>query len=55
MERVQVDHKEISRLLDEDYHAALNMIGEGGPIYAAVEDDAIEEVKKEAKKAEELQ
>jgi len=54
MERARVDQKEITRLLDEDYYAALNMIGEGGPDYAAIEDDAPEEVKRDAKKAEEL-
>lgn len=55
MERARVDQKEIPRLLDEDYYASLNMIGEGAPDYAAAEDDdAPEEVKREEKKAENL-
>ncbi|HSI68350.1 MAG TPA: hypothetical protein VK947_13065 [Planococcus sp. (in: firmicutes)] len=41
MEKSRTDSHEISRRLDEDFLAALNMIGEGSPDYMAdLEDDA---------------
>jgi len=55
MDRARVLPKEVVRQLDDDYFAALNMIGEGGPDYAAVEeDDALEEVLREEAKAKDL-
>ncbi|WP_186763832.1 hypothetical protein [Planomicrobium sp. CPCC 101079] len=56
MDRARAFPKEVVRQLDEDYIAALNMIGEGGPEYAAVEeDDFLEENKREEAKAKNLQ
>lgn len=56
MNRARAFPKEVVRQLDEDYIAALNMIGEGGPEYAAFEeDDLLEEVKREEAKANDLQ
>ena len=41
MEKSRMDSHELSRRLDEDFLAALNMIGEGSPDYMAdLEDDA---------------
>ena len=55
MDRSRVYPKEAVRQLDEDYFAAINMIGEGGPEYAAFEeDDVLEEVKREEAKAKVL-
>lgn len=55
MDRVRAFPKDVVRQLDEDYFAALNMIGEGGPEYAAFEEDeVVEEVKREEAKAKDL-
>jgi hypothetical protein len=55
MDRSRVYPKEVVRQLDEDYIAALNMICEGGPEYAAIEEDEVlEEVKSEEAKVQDL-
>lgn len=55
MVRKQVDPVEIDRQFDEDYSAALNMIGESAPDYAAAQDDSVpEEMKREERKAQDL-
>lgn len=57
MERKFSELREVERQMDEDFYAALNMIGEGAPEYAAFdeEDDAPVEVKREVDKAKKLQ
>ncbi|WP_199711591.1 hypothetical protein [Planomicrobium sp. Y74] len=57
MERKFSDLREMERRMDEDYYAALNMIGEGAPDYAPYneEDDAPAEIKRDDDKARELQ
>ena len=56
MERVRVDPQEVIRQLEEDFLASQNMIGEGAPDFSPFrDDDAVEEVKKEEQKAENLQ
>lgn len=57
MERKFPDVTEMELRLDEDFNAALNMIGEGAPEYAPFneEDDAPAEVKRSEAKAKELQ
>lgn len=55
MDRARAFPKEVVRQLDEDFLAALNMIGEGGPEYAAVEEDnLLEEAIREEAKAKDL-
>lgn len=55
MVRKQVEPLVIDRQFDEDYSAALNMIGEGSPDYAAAQDDSVpEEMKREELKAQDL-
>jgi hypothetical protein len=55
MVRKQVEPSVIDRQFDEDYSAALNMIGEGSPDYAADQDDSVpEEMKREEQKAQDL-
>ncbi|WP_203332352.1 hypothetical protein [Planococcus beigongshangi] len=56
MERNFLDIKEMELRLDEDYNAALNMIGEGAPEYAPFneEDDAPAEMKRSETKAKDL-
>lgn len=39
MERKWVERKELELRLDEEFNAILNMIGEGGPDYARIDDD----------------
>lgn len=57
MERRFSDVREKELRLDEDFNAALNMIGEGAPEYAPFneEDDAPAEVKRSDAKAKDLQ
>ncbi|QMT16581.1 hypothetical protein H1Q58_11435 [Planococcus maritimus] len=38
MERKWVERKEVETRLDEEFNAILNMIGEGGPDYARIDD-----------------
>lgn len=55
MVRKHVEPREIDRQFEEDYSAALNMIGEGAPDYAADQDDNVpEEMKREEQKAQDL-
>ncbi|MGK7376207.1 hypothetical protein ACSFXN_00100 [Planococcus sp. 1R117A] len=56
MDRRRVDPQEVERRqFDEDYFASLNMVGEGAPDFSFVEeDDAVEEIKSEEKKAQNL-
>ncbi|XKE93880.1 hypothetical protein LG326_11940 [Metaplanococcus flavidus] len=56
MERKFSDLKEMERRMDEDFYAALNMIGEGAPVYAPFneEDDAPAELKRSDDKAQDL-
>ncbi|MGI2327503.1 hypothetical protein [Planococcus sp. YIM B11945] len=55
VDRARVVPKDVVRQLDEDYMAAVNMIGEGGPEYAPYEDDDIlEEVQREEAKTKDL-
>lgn len=48
MERKDTDLRELERLMDEDFYAALNMIGEGAPDYVPSdeEDEASATLKK---------
>jgi hypothetical protein len=46
MEKSRMDPNELTRRLDEDFLAALNMIGEGSPDYLADLDDEAPEKKK---------
>lgn len=39
MERKWVERKEVELRLDEEFNAILNMIGEGGPDYARIDED----------------
>lgn len=57
MERRFSGLKEVERRMDEDFYAALNMIGEGAPDYAPFneEDDAPAEVKRSDDKVRDLQ
>lgn len=56
MIRKRVEPREIDRQFDEDYSAALAMIGEGSPDYAAAKDDNVpEEMKREELKTQDLQ
>lgn len=57
MERKFSDVREMELRMDEDYNAALNMIGEGAPEYAPFneEDDAPAEMKRAVDQAKELQ
>ncbi len=57
MERRFSGLKEMERRMDEDFYAALNMIGEGAPDYAPFneEDDAPAEVKRSDDKVRDLQ
>jgi len=57
MERKFSDLREMELRMDEDYNAALNMIGEGAPDYAPFneEDDAPAEMKRAVDQAKELQ
>lgn len=57
MERKFSDLREMELRVDEDYNAALNMIGEGAPEYAPFneEDDAPAEMKRAVDQAKELQ
>lgn len=56
MEKSFPDLKEMELRLDEDYNAALNMIGEGAPEYSPFneEDDAPAEMKSSETKAKDL-
>jgi hypothetical protein len=57
MDRRFVDPQEVERRqFDEDFFASLDMIGEGAPVYSFMEDDdAVEDLKTEEKKAQNLQ
>lgn len=57
MDRRRVDPQEVERRqFDDDFFASLDMIGEGSPVFSFLEDDDIlEEVKDEEKKAQNLQ
>lgn len=56
MERKVNDLRELERLMDEDFFAALNMIGEGAPDYAPSdeEDEALAELKRKMDKEKKL-
>lgn len=56
MEKSRLDPQEIARRMDEDFIAALNMIGEGSPDYLAdLEDEAPEKRKNREKKEDPVQ
>lgn len=57
MERKFSDLRELERQLDEDFYAAMDMIGEGAPDYSPIneEDDAPAEQKREVDKTKDLQ
>ncbi|HSJ36837.1 MAG TPA: hypothetical protein VK945_01315 [Planococcus sp. (in: firmicutes)] len=56
MERKSTDLKELERLMDEDFYAALNMIGEGAPDYlpSDEEDEELAELKRKMDKEKKL-
>lgn len=56
MERKANDLRELERLMDEDFFAALNMIGEGAPEYvpADEEDESPAELKRRMDKEKKL-
>ncbi|WP_422123812.1 hypothetical protein DHX103_03100 [Planococcus sp. X10-3] len=56
MERKDIDLRELERLMDEDYYAALNMIGEGAPDYVPTDEEieALAEMKRKRDKEKKL-
>lgn len=56
MERKVDDLRELERLMDEDFYAALNMIGEGAPDYVPTdeEDETPAELKRRMAKEKKL-
>lgn len=56
MERKANDLRELERLMDEDFYAALNMIGEGAPEYVPndEEDEAPSEMRRRMAKEKKL-